>query len=117
MLAGMSLLVGWEFARLPMQDRLDCVLPARLPLYLQRLLHAQPALLRQLSHVKLRILARTYLRLPTPGLTSTAVASEDDLCDLMHAAIKVSPLGTLLIARDPSQHHSLDLSWYCPHLC
>ena len=62
--------------------------PARCRPSLGELLRLQPALLRQLSHVKLRILARAYQRVypdDSKGL------SEDDLYARMLAAIQVCP--------------------------
>ncbi|CAL5222115.1 g4430 [Coccomyxa viridis] len=77
-------LVGWEFGTLP-RPRTHYELPTALPPSLRELLQLQPALLRQLSHVKLRILARAFRGVypdESEGL------SEDDLYDCMQAAIQ-----------------------------
>ncbi|CAL5223101.1 g5563 [Coccomyxa viridis] len=73
--------VKWQFGELP-QVRTRFQLPADLPERLAVLLHVPPAMLRQLSLVKLRILARLYLKIfPKDHRT------EDDLCEIMHTAI------------------------------
>ncbi|CAL5222060.1 g4359 [Coccomyxa viridis] len=80
----LSSLDGWEFGNLP-RPRLPCEPPRALPPSLGELLHVQPTLLRQLSHVKLRILARAYQRVypdDSKGL------SEHDLYARMRAAIQ-----------------------------
>ena len=92
--ADLSSLDGWEFGNLP-RPRLPCEPPRALPPSLGELLHVQPTLLRQLSHVKLRILARAYQRVypdDSKGL------SEHDLYARMRAAIQVCPQLLPLVA-------------------
>ena len=97
-------LVGWEFGTLP-RPRTHYELPTALPPSLRELLQLQPALLRQLSHVKLRILARAFRGVypdESEGL------SEDDLYDCMQAAIQVCP-HVLLVAGLLVEHMALVL--------
>ena len=94
MCAGSSSLEGWEFGRLPrLKGRVP--LPAKLPFHLGELLRVQPALLQQLSTVKLRILAKAYRKVyPKDGYNH----SEDTLYNLINTAIKVCHQGLLPVA-------------------
>ena len=89
MFAGAWPSAGWKFAELPLRPQIGCALPAELPARLGRLLHTQPSFLRELTNVKLRIIARTYLRWPKGSPEATPALSEDELCDLLEAAIRV----------------------------
>ncbi|CAL8465599.1 g5135 [Coccomyxa elongata] len=105
MLEELSPLDGWAFGKLP-RARSDWGLLAELPERLRELLHLQPTLLRQLSLVKLRIIARAYFKLYP---NDDPACSEDELCNLMQAAIRImiqdwQPASTLLPA------------WPCPYV-
>lgn len=86
-LAELSPCTTRKFGVLP-KARTACELPAELPVHLGELLHLQPAFLRQLTLVKLRIVARAFQGVHTDD---KAVHSEGALIDLMQAAIKVGP--------------------------
>lgn len=90
MLAELHSIQGWEFAKLP-RARSICELPAELPDRLKKLLHVQPTLLGQLSVVKLKVVARAYLKLYPNTPNDDTAHSEEDLCNLMQAAIRVRP--------------------------
>ncbi|CAL5222055.1 g4354 [Coccomyxa viridis] len=81
---GSSSLEGWEFGRLP-RLQVHIPLPIGLPYHLGELLRVPPALLKQLSTVKIQILAKAFNKAnPRDGYNH----SENTLCEFIERAIR-----------------------------